>query len=174
VSRKRSGSWSKWEWAKGHLETLSDELGVSPQSPYGWSESYRATAEAQRSGREYRFYVDAVELDTKDWPLLVGDCLFNLRSALDHLVFELHAKAFRGNVPDPIAEKVARPLPRNGQRSRASDTNSVERSLGFSRTTDGMTNTGSSDEVLAGSARSTTSTNTGTCTSCKQHRKWRE
>jgi hypothetical protein len=47
---------------------------------------YRATPERHRGGLEYRLYVDAVELDTEDWALMTGDYLFNLRSALDHLV----------------------------------------------------------------------------------------
>jgi hypothetical protein len=110
VSRKGSGAWAKWERAKRHLKTLGDELGASPQNPYGWSKRYRATAEAHRNGLEYRFYVDAVELDTADWPLLVGDCLFNLRSALDHIVFSLHVKACRGDVPREVAEKSAFPI----------------------------------------------------------------
>lgn len=99
MSRKRSGSWTKWRRAKSHLETLGRELGVSPGHAYGWSQRYRATAERHRDGREYRFHVDAVELDTKNWPLLVGDCLFNLRSALDHLIYELHVRRFGENLP---------------------------------------------------------------------------
>ncbi len=110
MSRKRSGAWSKWRRAKRHLETLKDELGVAPGRPYGWSKRYRATHEAHRNGLEYRFYVDAEKIDTKDWPLLAGDCLFNLRSALDHLVFDLHVKAFGGKVPDAIAKRSEFPI----------------------------------------------------------------
>jgi hypothetical protein len=123
VSRKRSGAWSKWRRAKRHLETLRDELGVAPGRPYGWSKRYRATQEAHRNGLEYRFYVDAEKIDSKDWPLLVGDCLFNLRSALDHLVFDLHVKAFGGKVPDAIAERSQFPILTTPPpwRSRSSD-----------------------------------------------------
>jgi hypothetical protein len=124
VSRKRSGAWAKWERAKSHLEILRKELGATPERPYGWSKRYRATPEAHRDGLEYRFYVDAVELDTEDWALLAGDYLFNLRSALDHLVFELHVKRFRGNVPDEIAEKTSFPILTDrptGNRGRSSD-----------------------------------------------------
>lgn len=99
MSRKGSGSWSKWRRAKRHLETLRHELGVSRGHAFGWSKRYRTTHEAHRNGLEYRFYVNAEKLDTKDWPLLVGDCLFNLRSALDHLVYELHVQRFGNKLP---------------------------------------------------------------------------
>jgi hypothetical protein len=124
VSGKRSGAWAKWRRAKRHLDVLKQELGVSPGNPFGWSKRYRTTHEAHRNGREYRFYVDPIELDTRDWPLLVGDCLFNLRSALDHIVYDLHIKAFWGNVPDKIAEKSAFPILDNAPvpgRGRSSD-----------------------------------------------------
>jgi hypothetical protein len=110
VSQNRSGAWAKWGRAKSHLEALRKELGATPERPHGWTKRYRATPEDRRNGLEYRFYVDAVELDTRDWPLLVGDCLFNLRSALDHLVFDLHVKAFRGNIPDTVVEQSAFPI----------------------------------------------------------------
>ena len=110
MSRKRSGAWAKWERAKSHLEALRIELGATPEHPYGWSKRYRATPERHRNGLEYRFYVNAVELDTEDWSLLAGDYLFNLRSALDHLIFDLHARRFRGKVPEAIAEKTAFPI----------------------------------------------------------------
>jgi hypothetical protein len=119
-----SGAWAKWERAKGHLETLRTALGVTAESPYGWTKRYRATPERRRGGLEYRFYVDAVELDTEDWALMAGDCLFNLRSALDHLVFDLHLKRFRGHVPEAIAEKTAFPILTDrptGRRGRSSD-----------------------------------------------------
>jgi hypothetical protein len=106
------GSWAKWRRAKSHFETLRDKLAAvsEEKTPFGWTKRYRATPEAHRDGLEYRFYVDPVEIDTSEWALIAGDCFFNLRSALDHLAFELHVRAFRGNVPDAIAEKSAFPL----------------------------------------------------------------
>jgi hypothetical protein len=121
VSRKRSGSWAKWERAKSHAETLGDQLAAASEweSPYGWTKRYRATPEAHRDGLEYRFYVEADELDTSDWALIAGDCLFNLRSALDHLVYELHVRSYRSIVPPDMRSAFPivsiRPTGKNGR-----------------------------------------------------------
>jgi hypothetical protein len=97
------GPWSKWGRAETHLKALRVEAGghVSGFHP-DWFHRYPVTVEAHREGREYRFYVEARPFDAEGCALIVGDFLFNLRSALDHIVYELHAKRFRGR---PIPEK---------------------------------------------------------------------
>lgn len=57
-------------------------------------------AERDDDGLTYRFYIGPIETIPDDFALILGDAFHNLRSALDHLVFELHVRHFRGNVPD--------------------------------------------------------------------------
>lgn len=56
--------------------------------------------ESDREGLEYRFYVGEIEPLDVSWPLVIGDCLFNLRAALDYLVYELHVREYKGKVPN--------------------------------------------------------------------------
>lgn len=59
--------------------------------------------EVHRDGLEYRFYLGDLPPIKPDWGLLAGEILFNLRSALDHLVWELHVRHYRRR---PIPEKI--------------------------------------------------------------------
>jgi hypothetical protein len=72
--------------------------------------TYRAIPEAHPNGLEYGFYVEPVTLDTRDWALMAGDCLFNLRAALDHIVYELFVRKYQGRVPTRIAETSGFPI----------------------------------------------------------------
>ncbi len=55
-----------------------------------------------RGGLEYRFYLGEIPEIDPEWTLAVGEILFDLRSALDHLVYQLHARRFCGNVPKDV------------------------------------------------------------------------
>jgi hypothetical protein len=68
-------------------------------------DSHPVASQVDRAGREYRFYVGEIEEFNSDpWVVVFGDFLFNLRAALDQLVYELHVRHFRGTVPED-AEK---------------------------------------------------------------------
>ena len=102
-------SWAKWNRARFHLEGLTRELtGPVPSVP--WSYQYRVTAELQSSGLEYRFYVDPPPFDSERYALIAGDCISNLRSALDHMVYALHERHYRGRVPDKVADVTQFPI----------------------------------------------------------------
>lgn len=82
-------AWSKWERGKTYFETLKRELaGNLPNVP--WAHTHSAVCETQPGGLEYRFYVTLPPLDSVPIAGVSGDCLFNLRCALDHLVYALH------------------------------------------------------------------------------------
>jgi hypothetical protein len=94
--------WRRLKRAETHLEALEREHGI-------WSAltSYRLRPEAHADGLEYRFYLDeAVPEVDPAVPFIVSEALFNLRSALDQLVYQLHVRRYRGRVP-PDAERHA-------------------------------------------------------------------
>jgi hypothetical protein len=101
-----SGAWAKWERAQAHLRSLDPEDFPTITFTNEWLRHYPTTPEAHRDGLEYRFYVEAEPLETETWALIAGDCLFDLRCALDHMVFDLHRRRFRGRVP-PDVEKAS-------------------------------------------------------------------
>jgi hypothetical protein len=72
---------------------------------------YPVTAEAHRGGLEWRFFIRrAPAFSGSWWALTAGDCLFNLRSALDQLIYQLHVKRCRGRVPDDAARDSSFPI----------------------------------------------------------------
>jgi hypothetical protein len=96
---------AKLDWAEHHYNFLRNELHG------GWEFQERpVTMERHRDGLEYRFRVGTVEPLDPRWPLVIGDCLFNLRAALDHLVYQLHVRHFRGRFPGDAAQASAFPI----------------------------------------------------------------
>lgn len=57
------------------------------------------TAERVPNSFEFHFRVGEVEPIDPIWNLIVGDAYHNLRSALDQLVYQLHIRHFKGNIP---------------------------------------------------------------------------
>lgn len=97
---------AKLRRAKDHLVVLK---GVLPNPGVGIMRP--VTFEAQADGREYRLHVGTLPpLDTDGIALLLGDFLFDLRASLDHLVYQLHVRRYRGNVPVAVARHSAFPL----------------------------------------------------------------
>jgi hypothetical protein len=89
------GPLVKLRRAREHYEALT---AICPRDPK--SQMYRLVAEFDADALEYRFYVPRLQSVSPDaLALLIGDTLFNLRSALDQLVYELHVRRFRGKVP---------------------------------------------------------------------------
>jgi hypothetical protein len=74
----------KLGWAKKHLETLRDEL-----APHERSGAHSITAEHDADTSEYIFKVRGIAEAKPEWGYIAGDCLHNLRSALDQLVLQL-------------------------------------------------------------------------------------
>jgi hypothetical protein len=99
------GHEAKVAWALHRLEQLAGELSA-------WiDENSRLTTHRfyPRSG-EYVVWVTTKQLDGSGLAVEIGDCLYNLRSALDHLAYEL-AIAFTGEpLPKEIAENSEFPI----------------------------------------------------------------
>lgn len=96
------GARQKWNRARLQQEALANA---------GHTRAYPLTAKAYRDGLEYRFYVGEIpSFDSVEVALATGDCLFNLRAALDHIVYALHLRRYRGRIPDDIEERPQFPI----------------------------------------------------------------
>ena len=103
VAGSLAGVWQKWERARLHYRTLAAQID---------SNNYPITAKAHGDGLEYVFHLGEIEpFDPLPWALGAGDCLFNLRAALDHLVYQLHVRRYGGrDVPPGAAKDSAFPI----------------------------------------------------------------
>lgn len=61
-------------------------------------------------GLRYDFYAEDVSPLPANLPLMLGDAYFNLRGALDHLVYQLHERHYRGKIPPEVAEAAQFPI----------------------------------------------------------------
>lgn len=76
--------------ANAHYEVMRDE---EIRRRRGAVDAYPLTHQSYRDGLEYRFFLGQLpRLDEDWWSVRIGDCLFNLRSALDHVVYALLAR----------------------------------------------------------------------------------
>jgi hypothetical protein len=74
-------------------------------------DTHPVTCLVDRDGRTYRFYVGEIEdFDSDPWVVVFGDFLFNLRAALDQLVYELHVRHFKGKVTKEAEENSQFPI----------------------------------------------------------------
>ena len=98
------GVRAKIKWAKNHLRDIDAAIG----------RSFKSEHDADRLGHELN--PDRQELVITmpkgtpldpDLPLMVGDCIHNARSALDHLVFQL---AILNNASAEAATKTSFPV----------------------------------------------------------------
>jgi hypothetical protein len=62
------------------------------------------SATTSANGREVVFHLGDLPSTDTTWALMAGEVLFNLRSSLDHLAYQLHVRHFRGQVPLPSGE----------------------------------------------------------------------
>jgi hypothetical protein len=72
------------ERASEHMENLNAELQWWPKG-----DSYRFVVEADRNRGEYIVWVRLLREPSARLGVLIGDCLHNLRSALDNLIYDL-------------------------------------------------------------------------------------
>ena len=68
------------------------------------------TVEGDDEGLEYRFYVGEIEPLDPVWPVVLGEALYDLRAALDHLIYQLHVRRFHGSPPARVAKDCAFPI----------------------------------------------------------------
>jgi len=85
-----------------HVRTLCSETSAFEEAgaySFDWARDLRSPQEAL-----YRCYADQREAPPGHWPLLAGEAIQNLRSALDHLVYE--AAEGKGKTQFPIFTKI--------------------------------------------------------------------
>jgi len=98
-----AGAWGKLKRAKEHFDVVRTRV-----EPVDRGDTYRVTLDIAPDTGEYVFRVQDLEPLDPDWGLIIGDCLHNARSALDHLMVSLFALATGqepadiGNVQFPI------------------------------------------------------------------------
>lgn len=68
------------------------------------------TVKEQLPGLEYHFYLGDIPDADPEWSLATSEILFNLRCSLDYLVYQLHVRRFRGNVPVSAAKASMFPI----------------------------------------------------------------
>jgi hypothetical protein len=68
------------------------------------------SVEEHRRGLEYRFYLGDIPDVDPDWPMAVSEILFNARSALDYLAYQLHERRYRGKIPRAVGKASMFPI----------------------------------------------------------------
>lgn len=96
---------AKLSRADEHLQAFHDELAA-----WGDSDPYKVTVDTNDQRTEYVYRLNyRTQPDLIRWGLIVGDCLHNMRGALDHLVYLL-AIAASGKSPPPGEFRLAFPI----------------------------------------------------------------
>jgi len=94
--------------ARQHMERLEAEvkrwLGGNP---------YSIDIEFDPEGRQNVLWVNALRPPPAEFSLIIGDCLYNLRSTLDSLVYALAIAEQGSPLPKGIARKVQFPVTKN-------------------------------------------------------------
>jgi hypothetical protein len=89
------GPLAKLTRAESQLDALQEQVyDVWPPD-----KSWPVRTEEHRNGLEYRFFLGELPSVDPDWLLWTGEIMFDLRSALDHLAYQLHIRHFRGKLP---------------------------------------------------------------------------
>jgi hypothetical protein len=101
-------AWAKWGRANVHYEALERET-TSGRHPVAGFTEYRASVESEADGLEYRFYFDLPPPDPTI-ALIAGDCWYDLRAALDHMVYALHERHYRGRIPSAAEDRPQFPI----------------------------------------------------------------
>lgn len=119
VIPQMNGPDGKLRRAREHLQTLHNEITRARRL-----DNHTITVEDDVQACEYVFRVHNVRDADPNWSYLIGDCVHNLRSALDHLVYQLSIRKLGRDLTEeegrrvgfPIEEKPARfPRPDEGR-----------------------------------------------------------
>jgi hypothetical protein len=86
------GPLAKLARADRQLDALEQEIKAVWHPLKPWP----VRTEVHRSELEYRFYLRELPEIEPEWALWVGEIIFDLRSALDHLAYQLHVRRFVG------------------------------------------------------------------------------
>jgi hypothetical protein len=89
--------------ARDHLDMLEREFDAFEH------DAYRFRHDVERVGREHVYRVKAFRKTRPEWGPVIGDCLHNAASALDHLAHEL-AILYSGTLPPDLARDTRFPI----------------------------------------------------------------
>lgn len=93
--RIESSSYSrKLDWAETQIDALADSI-------QGWlqSDAYTLVEYTEPETGDQVLKAKISEPPRKEWPLMLGDAVHNLRSALDHLAYQLALDGYQANRP---------------------------------------------------------------------------
>ena len=112
MANELAGIDAKIGRAKGHLADLQQRLSVALHPD---THTFRVEFDAKTKRSVYRVY-DLPVVDS-EWPLLIGEVLYQLRSALDHLAWQL--VELDGQTPNELTQFPVRDslLDKNGERT---------------------------------------------------------
>jgi hypothetical protein len=106
VAGSLEGPLAKLARADRQLAMLEPEI-EAVWHPY---KTWPVRTEVDRSGLEYRFYLRELPEIEPEWALCVGEIIFDLRSALDHLAYQLHVRRFKGRIPEKVEKTSQFPI----------------------------------------------------------------
>lgn len=82
--------------ARANLQRIELEKQVTAVWPP--TKAWPVRSEEHRGGLEYRFYLGELAPVDPSWALSAGEIIFDLRCALDHLVYQLHVRRYGGRM----------------------------------------------------------------------------
>jgi hypothetical protein len=100
AAERLQGVEVKLDRARKHLDELIGRLAV-----YAHREPYRLVTQVEDEGRKLVFVFELVEKPFPEWGVIIGDFIHNLRSALDHLAYQVvdaNGGTVSGDVKFPI------------------------------------------------------------------------
>jgi hypothetical protein len=103
-----SGCWAKQKRAVVHIDQLRAEI---LKAGAGDPKTIPLRREYDSQDRAVVYRIERVIEIADHWPLLVGDAIHNLRSALDHLAWQLALRFFNGSTPpDTVIRHIQFPI----------------------------------------------------------------
>lgn len=112
--------WQKYRWAESLIAKLEDEVR-------DWERvhSYRVEVSTNDDCTEYVFTVHDLSEPPAHWSFMLGDILHNLRSCLDHLVYQLATSAHGEPLPHDVGKRTMFPIYRNMHSFRSNRSNRI-------------------------------------------------
>jgi hypothetical protein len=101
----------KLERAKDHFTALTEQIAAHVRDP----ETYGMVLEVNQQRRPV-LLIERIKKPDPRWAVLIGDCVHNLRSALDHLAFQLMLGNRSGPVPRDLYKSSAFPIMLSGRK----------------------------------------------------------
>lgn len=95
---------AKLQRAAEHYLLIKDALGGRDH------QLIRMRMVSSTDGLRYDFFAADIPPLPANLPLMLGDAYHNLRATLDYLVYQLHERHYRANIPPNVADKTQFPI----------------------------------------------------------------